>query len=66
MAKCGDKEVGFSNTSELVLSIGDRLPPPGDEDVSGLLSKMQLNPGPTDSRKGTVKSTESSSHTSKG
>ena len=60
MAKSSDEEVGYSSSSELVLSIDDRLPPPGGEDVPALLSKMQLNPGPVDNRKEAMKSTENS------
>ena len=57
MAKYSDEEVGYSNSKELVLNITDRLPPPGGEDVPTLLlSKMQVNPGPVDNRKETMKS----------
>ena len=64
MAKHSDKEVGFLNSQEFVSGIDDRLPPPGGEDVPALLSKMQLNPGPTDGRKETMKNVESSLNTS--
>lgn len=58
MAKSSDEEVGFSGSTELVLSIDERSPPPGEE-LPTLLSKMQLNPGPPkDSRKEAVKSME--------
>ena len=58
MAKCNDEEVGYSSSREFDLNIGDRLPPPGGEDVPALLSKMQLNPGSgVDSRKEALKST---------
>ena len=62
MAKCSGEEVGHSSSKELALNIGDRLPPPGGEDVPALLSKMQLNPGPgVDGRKEALKSTENNS-----
>ena len=60
MAKSSDEEVGYSSSKELSLSIDERLPPPGGEDVPALLSKMQLNPGPVDNRKEAMKSMESS------
>lgn len=66
MAKCSEEEVGYSSSKELVLNIGDRLPPPGGEDVPALLSKMQLNPGPVDNRKEAAKSMENGSYNIKG
>jgi len=46
MAEPGDREVSYPDSVQLVVGIGDRLPPPGGEDLANRLGKMQMNSGP--------------------
>lgn len=46
MAERGDTENSNPINAQLVIGIGDRLPPPGGEDLTSHLGKMQLNTEP--------------------
>jgi len=45
MAERSNREASYPDNVQLVVGIGDRLPPPGGEDLANRLGKIQMNSG---------------------